>query len=70
MKEAASNRFEVTRRIPIASINAITKGKGEDKKAKEQIQNLHYTLYLHIHYIYIIQLIISGMEERERGLTV
>ena len=34
MKEAASNRFEVTRRIPIASINAITKGKGEDKSVE------------------------------------
>jgi hypothetical protein len=34
MKDAGSNRFEITRRIPIASINAITKGKGEDKSVE------------------------------------
>lgn len=34
MKDAGSNRFEITRRIPIASINAITKGKGNDKSVE------------------------------------
>jgi len=34
MKDAGSNRFEITRRISIASINAITKGKGEDKSVE------------------------------------
>ena len=34
MNDAGSNRFDVTRRIPIASINAITKGKGEDKSVE------------------------------------
>ena len=34
MKDAGNNRFDVRRRIPITSINAITKGKGVDKSVE------------------------------------